>query len=43
MWEMLNRIGKTEVLETDYNAFKGSRNLNNRNIHVKEYLYILEK
>ncbi|MDR2096404.1 MAG: DNA adenine methylase [Treponema sp.] len=43
MQEMLNRVGKVEVLETDYHAFKGGRNLNNRNIHVKEYLYILEK
>ena len=43
MREMLNRMGKLEVLETKYNVFKGSRNLNNREIHVKEYLYLLEK
>jgi adenine-specific DNA-methyltransferase len=43
MTEMLNKIGKVEVLETTYNAFRGSRNLNNRDIHVKEYLYLLEK
>ncbi|MDR2588339.1 MAG: DNA adenine methylase [Spirochaetales bacterium] len=43
MKEMLSRIGKLEVLETRYNAFRGSRNLKAREIHVKEYLYLLEK
>ena len=43
MKNMLNRIGKVEILETKYNTFRGSRNLNNREIHVKEYLYLLEK
>jgi len=40
---MLNKIGKVDVIETKYNTFRGSRNLNNRSIHVKEYLYLLEK
>jgi adenine-specific DNA-methyltransferase len=43
MKEMLNKIGKLQVLETEYNTFRGSRNLKNRDIHVKEYLYLLEK
>jgi len=43
MKNMLERMGKLEVLETKYNAFRGSRNLNNREIHVREYLYLLEK
>ncbi|MDR2542493.1 MAG: DNA adenine methylase [Treponema sp.] len=43
MKDMLNKYGKVEVLETKYNTFKGSRNLNSRDIHVKEYLYLLEK
>jgi adenine-specific DNA-methyltransferase len=43
MKSMLNSIGKLSVLETEYNTFRGSRNLNNREIHVKEYLYLLEK
>jgi adenine-specific DNA-methyltransferase len=43
MTNMLNKIGKVEVLETKYNAFRGSRNLKRREIHVKEYLYLLEK
>ena len=43
MKTMLERLGKLEVLETKYNAFRGSRNLNDREIHVKEYLFLLEK
>jgi len=43
MKNLLKRIGKFEVLETRYNAFKGSRNLKTREIHVKEYLFLLEK
>jgi adenine-specific DNA-methyltransferase len=43
MINMLQKIGRTEVLETKYNTFRGCRNLNNRDIHVKEYLYLLEK
>jgi adenine-specific DNA-methyltransferase len=43
MKDMLKKIGRFEVLETKYNTFRGSRNLNNREIHVKEYLYLLEK
>jgi adenine-specific DNA-methyltransferase len=41
--EMLAKIGKTETYEINYNTFRGSRNLNNRNIHTKEYLFLLEK
>jgi adenine-specific DNA-methyltransferase len=43
MTALLEKIGKTTVLETKYNAFRGSRNLRNRDIHVKEYLYLVEK
>jgi len=43
MSSLLKKIGKLTVLETQYNTFRGSRNLNNRNIYVKEYLYLLEK
>jgi adenine-specific DNA-methyltransferase len=43
MMTLLNTIGKTEVLETKYNTFKGSRNLNNRDIYVTEYLFLVEK
>jgi len=49
MKEMLKKIGKVQVLETKYNTFRGCRNLANltengqRDIHVTEYLYLLEK
>jgi len=43
MKNMLKRFGKLEVLETKYNVFRGSRNLKTREIHVREYLYLLEK
>jgi adenine-specific DNA-methyltransferase len=36
-------LGRVEVLETPYATFRGSRNLSGRNIHVREYLYIIEK
>jgi adenine-specific DNA-methyltransferase len=43
MKNMLTGIGKVEVLESRYNTFRASRNLCNREIYVKEYLYLLEK
>jgi adenine-specific DNA-methyltransferase len=43
MKTMLEKVGKLEVLETTYNTFRGSRNLYSREIHVTEYLYLLEK
>ena len=43
MVDLLKKIGKLEILETKYNTFRGSRNLKNRDIHLKEYLYLVEK
>jgi adenine-specific DNA-methyltransferase len=43
MKAMLERIGRLEILETQYNTFRGSRNLSRRERYVKEYLYLLEK
>ncbi|MDR2783347.1 MAG: DNA adenine methylase [Treponema sp.] len=43
MTALLERNGKLEILETKYNTFRGCRNLSGRNVHVKEYLYLLEK
>jgi len=40
---VMNSCGRLSMLETQYNTFRGSRNLNNRPIHVTEFLYILEK
>lgn len=39
----LAKFGRVEVLEQKYNTFRGSRNLNKRNLYVKENLYILRK
>lgn len=43
MTALLSQFGKLEILETKYNTFRGSRNLGGRTLHVKEYLYLLEK
>lgn len=43
MIELLSQCGTVEVLESKYNAFRGSRNLSAREIHVKEYLFLLKK
>ena len=43
MSEMLKKYGKLKTVEITYNTFRGSRNLRNRDIHVSEYLFVLEK
>jgi adenine-specific DNA-methyltransferase len=43
MRRILDKTGKVETLQTGYTAFRGSRNLRNRNIRVKEYMYVVEK
>lgn len=43
MSEMLKKYGKLKTVEITYNTFRGSRNLQNRDLHVCEYLFILEK
>lgn len=39
----LQSLGKCQILEQKYNTFRASRNLKNRNIHIREQLYILVK
>jgi len=41
--KILSKYGKIELIEKEYNTYKGSRNLKNRNLKVIEILYILEK
>lgn len=43
MVEMLSTLGEVKVLDKDYNTFRGCRNLNNRDIHIKEFLYLVKK
>ena len=40
---MLKKYGNLKTVENKYNTFRGSRNLKNRDIHVREYLFVLEK
>lgn len=39
----LGTLGKVTSLETDYNTFRGSRNLRKRAKKVKEFLFLLER
>ena len=41
--EILSYYGNWEFMEQDYNTYRGSRNLRDRDIKVKELLWILEK
>ena len=41
--EILSKNGELQIIETKYNTYRGSRNLNNRSIHVSEYLFVLKK
>lgn len=43
MRQMLKKYGKLKTVEIDYNTFRGSRNLKARNIHLHEFLFILQK
>lgn len=43
MVTLLSTVGRVTVLESPYTAFRASRNLSSRSIHVKEYLYVVEK
>lgn len=43
MLAMLNDLGHVEVLETPYNAFRGSRNFTKRSIHTTEQLFLVER
>lgn len=40
---MLRKYGKVKTVEIEYNTFRGSRNLRNRDIHVNEFLFVLAK
>lgn len=43
MQDMLSKYGELQTKEIDYVAFRGSRNLRERNIHTTEYLFRLKK
>ena len=39
----LEDLGHLRVFETKYNTFRGSRNLRGRDLHVREYLFLLRR
>ena len=41
--QILNKYGDVELLEQEYNTYRGCRNLRSRNIKVKELLWIIKK
>ena len=43
MIQLLSKCGKVQVLESNYNTFRGSRNLSGRELYVKEYLFLVRK
>lgn len=43
MHAMLNELGSVDMMKTPYNAFRGSRNFDNRAIHVTEHLFLVER
>jgi len=40
---ILKKQGKLQLISQDYNTYRGSRNLKNRSIKVRELLWVLEK
>lgn len=43
MTNMLKKLGHVTTYKKKYNVYRGCRNLNNRNLYVYEYLFLLKK
>ncbi len=43
MMALLKQLGSVQMVEVPYNTFRGSRNLRNRDIHVTEHLFLVER
>ena len=43
MLALLEKHGEVQHMETEYATFRGCRNLRDRALSVKEYLFLLEK
>lgn len=43
MRSMLGQFGTVDVLESKYNAFRGSRNFDRRSLHVVEQLFLVDR
>lgn len=42
MLNILKDIGDVQFFDKEYNTFRGSRNLNSRDIYIKEYLFLVK-
>ena len=43
IYQLLAQFGPVDTIELPYNTFRGSRNLRQRNIHVSEHLFLVER
>jgi len=43
MEQLLRQLGKVSRVDIQYNAFRGSRNLRGRDVHVTEQLFLVER
>ena len=43
MLTMLKKLGEVKIFTKNYNVYRGCRNLNNRYIYVREFLFLLKK
>ena len=41
--EFLSTLGTLKTVSLDYNTFRGCRNLNSRDLHVQEHLFLLKR
>ena len=39
----LSGLGRLDIMSVEYNAYRASRNLGDREIHVREYLFLLKR
>ena len=42
MVDLVNNFGEVQVFDRRYNTFRGCRNLGNRDIHIKEHLFLIK-
>jgi len=43
MLGLLERVGSVREFSATYNAYRGSRNLRGRDLHVTEHLYLVDR
>ena len=40
---LLSRFGELRVMDREYNTYRAARNLSGRELHIREYLYLIRK